>query len=157
MQRLSLSCFAALLAVACSSGDSKNDGGGGTDSGGTDSGGKSDGSSTMDSSMMMDTSAADAGLHGCATFEDRSGPMSMRTITWDFNPTPKCIEIAAGQTVTWQGDFAFHPLEAFGGTMPSPIMVTASGMSAMTTFPNAGFYGYRCAVHSGLEGVIHVK
>lgn len=160
------SSFAAVLAVAsCSSDDSKNDGGGG-DSGGNDAG-KTDGgtdsggndSGGMDSAMDtgVDTGPSDGGLNGCTVFDDRSANNASRTITWGFNPTPKCIEIAQTQTVTWQGDLVFHPLGPLGGDTPNPIMSTSTGMSVMFTFPNAGFYGFRCNVHAGLEGVVHVK
>jgi plastocyanin len=159
--------FAGVLVVAsCSSDDSKSDGGGDsgggdsakTDSGGTDSGGTDSGG--MDSAMMdtgVDTGPTDGGLNGCTMFVDRSANNASRTITWGFGPTPKCIEIAQTQTVTWQGDLVTHPLAPLGGSMPTPIMNTSTGTSVMFTFPNTGFYGFRCTQHLGLEGVVHVK
>lgn len=148
-----------IIVIACSdSKDMGQDGGGSSDTGtGSDSAMMNKDSGGMDSMTVNDTGAGDAGLNGCTSFDDRSAPQAMRTITWQFGPTPKCIEIDKNQTVTWQGDFGFHPLEPLGGDMPTPITSTATGMSAMFTFPNSGFYGYHCAVHSGLEGVVHVK
>ncbi len=160
--------FASVLVVAsCSSDTAKNDGGGvdsggdsaKTDSGGTDSGGNDSG---MDSSGMdtgLDTGPSDSGLNGCTMFTDLSMPNDNRTITFQTGPTPKCMLIAKGQTVTWNAAllFSFHPLAPFGGDTPNPIMATSTGASVMFTFPNAGFYGYHCSVHFGLEGVVQVK
>ena len=146
-------CLGMFVLAGCSS-DASTDAG--TDSGASaDSGGNKD-SGGMDSAGN-DTGVMDAGLHGCTTYDDRSGPQAMRTIAWQFNPSPRCMEIGAGQSVTWQGDFGFHPLDASGGTMPTPIKLTSNGNSVTFMFPTAGFYGYRCTAHSGLEGVVHVK
>ena len=32
------------------------------------------------------------------------------TIDWTLPPTPTVVDIRAGETVTWNGSFAFHPL-----------------------------------------------
>jgi len=163
---------AALLASAvtfsCSGGGGGSDAGGDSgnapDSGAADSGGVDSGSADtgspdggpQDSGPMGDVPFL---LNGCGDgdFVDRSGAMDDRTITWDFNVTPKCITIAKGQTVTWQGTLTVHPLDAFGGDANNPIMTTASGTSVAFAFPNAGNYGFHCNVHASMQGVVRVK
>lgn len=143
---------AGLLVVlsGCSDGGSPSDGGGG-DSGGAD-GGKDSGAA--------DTGGGDAGfsLNGCtdSTFMDNTGGNA--TLTWDQSQSfPMCITIAAGARVTWNGPLSVHPLAAFGGDMPSPIMTTSSGTTATFTFASPGNFGFHCQVHSSMKGVIRVK
>lgn len=140
--------------AACSSDNNKSDAG---DSGAIDSGSKDTG--TMDTSTM-DTGSA---LNGCkeTDFVDMSGPTAMRNITWTFNPTPACIQIAPGQSVSWStvgmADFGTHPLQPFGGDTNNPIMPTSTGMMVSFAFPNAGNFGFHCGVHASMEGVVRVK
>jgi plastocyanin len=119
-----------------------------------------------------DTGPADTGptpLNGCATFTDLSAPSADRTILFPaFAYTPNCIEVAAGQMVTWNGTFMFHPLRP--GRAPSrpatdtpssdstPIIATDSGTTASFTFATPGDYGFYCNVHqsSGMYGVVRV-
>lgn len=160
---LGASLLASLLTCSCSSGSGTTDGGDG-DSGGSDSG--------KDTGTQRDTGAPDSGpsdsgsagdapatLNGCgdADFVDLSAPNATRTITWDFNVQPKCLLIAKGQIVTWQGALAMHPLAPFNGDANNPITNTSSGNSVMFTFPNAGNYGFHCMLHSPMQGVIRVK
>jgi plastocyanin len=67
--------------------------------------------------------------------------------------------------VTFNGNFSFHPLQ--GGTVvgmvltpdpTSPIMPTATGMSATFNLANQGDYGYYCTAHglTGMMGAIFV-
>ena len=83
----------------------------------------------------------------------------------DFNYNPKCLEVMAGSSVTFSGDFAAHPLlpsERRGVTTGNPIMLTNTGTSSSFTFPTAGFYAYFCEFHGQdngqfMDGVIWVK
>ena len=71
--------------------------------------------------------------------------------------SPRCVEIKAGQTVTWTGSFATHPLLADEGDKPNPISTAdTSGASATVTFPTAGTYGYKCQVHASMTGAVLV-
>lgn len=79
---------------------------------------------------------------------------------------PACLEVPAGTTVTFEGDFASHPLSpsALRGTRPgNPITNASAGSSASFTFPALGFYAYFCAFHgtlddgSGMAGVVWVN
>lgn len=160
--------LASLLTFSCSSDTGSTDGGNG-DSGGGDSGGKD---SSADTGTPSDSGSPDSGpsdsgsmgdvpftLNGCTDndFVDRSAANANRTITWDFSVQPKCILVAKGQTVTWQGTLTAHPLAPFNGDMPNPIMNTSTGTSVMFTFPNAGNYGFHCNIHASMQGVVRVK
>jgi plastocyanin len=74
-----------------------------------------------------------------------------------FNYSPKCLKVVAGATVTFNGDFAMHPLEASAargtlGSNPIPTGPLNTGTTASFTFPTAGFWGYRCAFHGADDG-----
>lgn len=110
----------------------------------------------------------DPGLNGCvqATADDMTG---MATATIQFaglSYSPPCIRVKAGTKVTFEGNFAGHPLE--GGAVingvptpdaNSPITKTNTGMSATFTLMNAGDVPYYCTFHaaSGMKGAIFVE
>ncbi len=71
--------------------------------------------------------------------------------------TPRCVEIKAGQSVTWTGDFATHPLAADQGDAPNPVAsANLAGPSATVAFPTAGTFGFKCTVHSSMIGAVLV-
>jgi plastocyanin len=92
-------------------------------------------------------------VNGCSTFADQTA--SGGAITWDFTVTPKCVKVKVGQSVTWTGDFATHPLAGFNGDTPNPI-VTGSGGTSKITFPTAGTFGFHCQVHPSMLGAVQV-
>jgi plastocyanin len=78
---------------------------------------------------------------------------------------PACLEVPAGTTVRFEGDFASHPLSpsALRGTRPgSPITNASAGASASFRFSAPGFYAYFCSFHgtlddgTGMAGVVQV-
>jgi plastocyanin len=85
--------------------------------------------------------------------------------------SPKCLSIAAGQSVTFVGDttqgssFSVHPLRSGGanGTDPgasgNPIAAQSGGSTYTVVFPTAGTYGYFCQAHEGMGmyGAVQVK
>lgn len=113
--------------------------------------------------------------HGCvaAMFVDRSDAASDRTVAFgtvgamaSLTFRPKCITIAAGQSVTFMGAFGTHPLSP--GTGPAttgegspanPIPATNSGASLTVRFPAVGTYPYFCTQHVlvGMAGVVNVR
>jgi hypothetical protein len=143
------------------SGDDAGDGGGGSASGSGGAGGHSkhhDGGTDDAADAAADGDAGDAGgtvaINGCDVFVDRSLPAATRTLTWDESiaaDPARCIRIQVGQSVCWSGDFEEHPLEPHGGDTPSPI----TG-AACATFDAAGNYGFLCAFHSEMTGVVQV-
>jgi plastocyanin len=65
--------------------------------------------------------------------------------------------IKAGQTVTWSGDFSDHPFEPMPAVPDDPIMDVTSGTTTSVTFPDAGTFGFDCAMHpSIMHGAIEV-
>jgi plastocyanin len=108
------------------------------------------------------------GLNGCvqAMADDLTG-MANTTIQFaGLSYTPKCIRVKAGTNVTFEGNFALHPLE--GGTVVngiptadpmSPITLTNTGMSKTFTLMNAGDVPYYCTAHAvaGMKGAIFVE
>ena len=78
-------------------------------------------------------------------------------IDWTFTVSPRCVQIKAGQSVTWTGSFATHPLLADEGDKPNPISTAdTSGAAATVTFPAAGTYGFKCQVHATMKGAVLV-
>ena len=85
--------------------------------------------------------------------------------------SPKCLTIAAGQSVTFFGDttqgssFAVHPLRPGGangsdpGAGGNPIAAQNGGATYTVAFPSAGTYGYFCQAHEGMGmyGAVQVK
>lgn len=98
---------------------------------------------------------------------DRRDGAADRTVTFvGLVYTPGCIRIAAGQAVTFRGDFLAHPMVggilAGGGGTPdpgSPITATSTGGEATFTFPAAGIYPYYCVTHAAdlMGGVVYVE
>jgi plastocyanin len=113
------------------------------------------------------TTGGDATVNGCseATAEDHTAD-AVTTIAFSGTTyTPKCVKIAAGNSVKFTGDFAPHPLA--GGTASatskmqdpsSPIPFTASGTEVTVAFPNAGEFGFFCNIHGtvGMLGAVFV-
>jgi plastocyanin len=104
-------------------------------------------------------------LNSCnaGSYQDRTnGGQVQRTITFPVGGTGSfaysipCMHIKAGQTVQFDGNFANHPLDAFGGNVPTPFTLTSTGVTQQFTFPNAGTYGFHCQVHPSMIGAIEV-
>jgi len=111
-----------------------------------------------------------ATFHGCTDgrFVDRSAASASREVTFgaDLAYSPPCLVIDVGQSVTFTGSFATHPLRA--GAAPSsslsdppgnPIPGASAGMALTVTFSAAGTWPYHCATHfaSGMAGVVRVR
>jgi len=120
-----------------------------------------------------DTPATGGGFNGCSdsNFVDRTAATADRTVAFGtgaaaFAYTPKCITVAAGQTVTFMGDLAVHPLAPGtspaamdAGTAGNPIARTNTGTMARVTFASAGTYPYFCEFHyaGGMVGAVRVR
>lgn len=120
-----------------------------------------------------DDLGAAAGLNGCDAGEyvDRSEASAERRIGFGsalnspaFGYSPACITISAGQSVTFVGNFANHPLvpgvaTGGGASANNPVQEQRSGSADyMVSFPTAGFYPYFCDVHKPtMAGVVRVR
>jgi plastocyanin len=113
------------------------------------------------------------GVGPCTSFDDRSAANADREIDFGgkgqsqpFTYAPACMEISAGQSVVFSGDFSVHPLtpgSAPGdpkfGSSDNPIPTVGSGNKDTTVkFPNSGIYPFYCAQHfaAGMVGVVQV-
>lgn len=114
-------------------------------------------------------------FNGCRaeSFVDRSEASAERTVSFGgtngsdvFSYSPRCIAIAAGQSVDFRGGFATHPLSPGigpsardAGSPNSPIPTTGGGISLTVRFDAPGTYPYFCEMHvaTGMAGVVHVR
>lgn len=105
---------------------------------------------------------------------DRSAASADRTIFFGgtgassiYTYNPSCMNIAAGQTVTFAGEFISHPLargtvsDADAGSPDNPIPdpPTHDGRSLAVTYPSAGNFPYYCTQHTaqGMNGKVQVQ
>ncbi len=80
--------------------------------------------------------------------------------TSGFTYSPSSLTVNVGDTVTWEGNFAVHPLVS-GATcgQPDGKFSNSSGSSFSYTFTAPGTYPYYCNVHcgQGMTGVVTVR
>ncbi len=98
--------------------------------------------------------AGPSSVNGCGDADYVTGQTA---IDWTFAVNPRCVEIHAGDSVTWNGDFTLHPLAASGGDTPSPIEgVTNTGTTKTFTFNDPGTFGFHCLNHASMIGAVRV-
>jgi plastocyanin len=122
------------------------------------------------SSAMCHAGACVTGVNGCtvATAQDLTA-MTTATVTFDngnLTYAPKCIKVALGTSVTFNGAFAGHPLlgGVVNGGMTTPdaagpfVPVTNSGNSKTVVMSTAGTFPYYCVPHAtlGMNGAVFV-
>jgi plastocyanin len=66
--------------------------------------------------------------------------------------TPDTVEAAVGDTVTFNGSFAAHPLVWNGGDFATQ----SSGATATFTFAHPGTFSFHCQIHASMVGTVHV-
>jgi plastocyanin len=100
---------------------------------------------------------------GCteATADDLTAQTSVTVSfggTFGLSYSPKCILVAPGTSVSFEGELSTHPLSATVGS-GNPITHTTSGTTAAFTFTQTGAYGYQCDVHvgTGMCGAVYVQ
>jgi len=111
-----------------------------------------------------------AAVNGCTAdkFVDSTAAGASRTVAFSFfKYTPACLTVAAGQSVTFSGDFFSHPLRAgvapsagsTAGSAQNPITSVNGGNSATFLSAQPGVYPYFCAAHEniGMYGAIQVR
>jgi len=101
-----------------------------------------------------------ASVHDC-TIEGAEDLTNEAEVILDWtNPHHQCVLVSQGTTITWNGNFAFHPLA--GGVTPvtdnsSPIS-SADDQGGSVVLNNEGDYPYFCEVHiNTMTGVIYVR
>lgn len=114
-------------------------------------------------------------FNGCTEemFVDRTAASASRAVGFggvggsgSLDYSPKCILVAAGQTVTFNGAFDAHPLSPgstpslrTAGSANNPVRRTSTGSTVTVTYPTAGTYPYFCEAHYavGMTGVVRVR
>jgi plastocyanin len=128
------------------------------------------GSNPAGTSSTTGTGGGAATINGCGTAdaEDDTGKaeVTVGVAASGVEYTPKCFKVTAGTKVTFNMDFAVHPLvggliEA-GSKKPSalsPITKTTTGTTASFTLTNPGPVGFYCDVHGtiGMNGAVFVE
>jgi len=97
------------------------------------------------------------GFHPVAPCFKESDYVSRAAVNffWDGIYKPRCLRLASGGTVVFQGMFAEHPLVPRPiETMPSPILPTSDYGQVEFEFPDHGFFPYQDAAHPEEMGVI---
>jgi plastocyanin len=183
MQKLSTRAWplALLAAVACGCGDSATPvdaavdaraGEVGTADVGTNDAGTTDLGTNDANTADVGESARDGGatFHGCADFLDRAADAAERTVRFtNFRYDPPCMLVAAGQRVTFAGDFAVHQFRP--GVAPSrtavdpaapagnPMSARDEGSTATFEFAARGTFPFFCLDHegTGMYGAIRVR
>jgi plastocyanin len=145
--------FVALMAMAAC-GDSDG-------SGGTGAAGGSGGEPSAGAPAGGEGGAPAATVNGCTFETAEAAPAGPVDLAWALSHQ-ECLIVEVGTTVTWTGDFGFHPLAGGEtGTADAASAITTSdqtGASASVTFDVAGDFPYFCEVHlSSMQGVIYVR
>jgi plastocyanin len=88
-------------------------------------------------------------------------------VKWDesiASSNDRCIKVRVGSTVTFEGDFAKHPMSASGGESVNPLAGIGERIAnpaspeefAPTKFEKTGVYGFVCSKHPEMKGAILV-
>jgi plastocyanin len=117
---------------------------------------------TADKSTAADSLAGCAASYaGCSTYQDATSGTPTITFGTANLYDPKCVKVKVGQSVTFSGTFAVHPLAQASCAPAQAITSTSSGSTATFTFNTAGVYGFYCTAHgtpqgAGMAGAIMV-
>lgn len=150
-----LAVASACISFGCGSSDSPASPGAG--GGAAGSAGAADAASDATSDAPLDAAMEGAPafqvVEGCAQgdYLDATGGAA-DVSPWDTSLGKKCLKIALGQSVTWNGGAALsssHPLEASSGDTPSPI-ASVDQVSPTVTFDAPGVFGFDCSIHLAL-------
>ncbi len=112
-----------------------------------------------DGAVDASSDALDAGAScandfaDCTSFVDAAAGDAGTIVTFqDFVYAPKCLQLRAGQTAVFQGDFVRHPLRQACG--PAVTLDDTHGTVSSFTFTVPGVYGYYCLDHGNPQGQV---
>jgi plastocyanin len=80
---------------------------------------------------------------------------SVGVVAPEFEFQPAAVDVAAGGAVTWSFGSIHHTVSFTTAGAPESIPELENG-SASRTFPTNGIYGYRCAIHTQMAGLVRV-
>ena len=95
-------------------------------------------------------------VQGCTTYVDRTAAAADRELTWTLSigtDPERCMQVRAGQSTFFNGNFQVHPLVGEGGNTPNPI---SNHQNGVVQFNAAGTFGFICDVHPSMKGAIRV-
>lgn len=99
-------------------------------------------------------------VSGCDDFVVRTDGDADREVAWGFVITTsdeRCMTVAVGQSVVYEGSFAGHPLGPSDGDTPNPFAhFVQTTTRATVTFPAVGTYGFECGNHATMRGAVRV-
>ncbi|MDB4928547.1 MAG: Poly(3-hydroxyalkanoate) depolymerase [Myxococcaceae bacterium] len=163
--------LALLVAVASGCGGSPTPADAALDHGAVDTG-ATDAGTTDAGTTDAGVAPTDAGasFHNCAVYVDRTADGADRTVRFsNFRYDPPCMLVAAGQRVTFAGDFAVHQFRP--GVAPSrtaadpasppgnPMSARDDGTTAAFDFAAPGTFPFFCLDHegTGMYGAVRVR
>jgi plastocyanin len=71
-----------------------------------------------------------------------------------FAYSPKTLTVSVNDTITWIGDFSFHPLASVTIPAGSASFANSSGSSFQYVVMVAGAYNYECQNHAVSDGMV---
>lgn len=105
-----------------------------------------------------------ADVVGCTTFIDRHLPVNDRTIALAGGAFDlRCLQIAAGQKVTFEGDFGKYglrpgtPENSSAGSAANPLFYVLGGTSVTLEYPRPGDYPFHALAPGKPVGMVRVR
>jgi plastocyanin len=90
-----------------------------------------------------------------ATVTVRVPPSAAAVAAPDFSFRPGIVDVAVGGEVRWTMGGHYH--DVVFSTPGAPENIQPSRLTTITrVFPNAGSFGYRCLIHTGMNGLVRV-
>jgi len=132
--------------------DAGIDAGGGIDAGPSD-GGTDGGADSGTIPCVPPVNGCDAGDYLDATDAGAVVDVFFGDAGFPFAYVPRCVRIASGQSLRFQGSFGVHPLRQSCGPAPA-IPFVVSGTSRTLPFSQAGDYGFICTEHWAMFGMM---
>jgi plastocyanin len=99
-----------------------------------------------DSRQASSLTVCRSAFANCSIFDSSSPAISFGGALGNAY-APRCLQLQAGQRVTFSGDFSLHPLRQACG--PAAVIDDFGGPF---TFAAAGTYGYYCSTHGNSDG-----
>lgn len=95
---------------------------------------------------------------GCTTFTDLTATAAVVNFGGALGNAyvPRCAMVKVNEDITFNGDFAVHPLSQTSG---APVIPQPTSRYTLTfSIPTAGTYDYQCDAHhaAGMTGALQV-
>ena len=74
--------------------------------------------------------------------------------TYGYAYSPKSLAVTVNDTITWLGDFVYHPLSSTSVPPGAVPFSNSSGPSYIYVIQAAGTYNYQCDAHAGTDNMV---